>query len=396
MIKIDALPEPVILKPGKEKAIQNRHHWIFSGAVHKYPSNFADGDILRVHSSSGEMLGSAYFNRKSNIAGRMIAFGETPPMEAMAQSIDAALELRTLLFSDVNTNAYRLINGEGDSLPGLIVDRYDEALVMQISTLGMDRLRPWLVNYLKAKLQPRYIFEKSQLPSRKEEGLEQAHGLLLGSPFEEVEIEENGLKFIVNIPEGQKTGFFLDHREMRQWVHLMSQGKRVLNCFSYTGAFSVYAMVGGATRVDSVDISEKAIETVKRNVTLNGYLAGNHGFYASDVFEFLRGHDLNYDLIIIDPPAFAKRQKDVIAACRGYKDINRIAIQKIPPKSMILTSSCSYHVDKDLFQKILFQAAIEASRKVRIIGIHRIAADHPINICHPEGDYLKSFLLYVE
>jgi 23S rRNA (cytosine1962-C5)-methyltransferase len=385
----------VILKPGKEKAIQHRHHWIFSGAVAQYP-DYQDGDILPVHSSKGELLGSAYFNRKSSIVGRMIAFDATPPLEAMMKSIDGAVVLRELLFDKSKTNAYRLINGEGDNLPGLVVDRYDDVFVLQFATLGMERQKQWLVDYLTKKLKPRALYDKSLLPSRKDEGLAQTQGTLYGSDVDEINIVENGLHFSLSIKEGQKTGFFLDHREVRDWVRSLATDKRVLNCFSYSGAFTVYALAGGAAKVDSVDISEGAIEMAKRNVAANGYALERQGFYTKDVFEFLRNQHLNYNLIILDPPAFAKRQKDVIAACRGYKDINRLAIQKMPPKSLLLTCSCSYHVDKSLFQKVIFQAALEASRKVRIVGVHRMAADHPINIYHPEGDYLKSLLLYVE
>ncbi len=196
--------------------------------------------------------------------------------------------------------------------------------------------------------------------------------------------------------KSQKTGFFLDHREMRQWVRSLSAGKRVLNAFSYTGGFSVYALAGGAKCVDSVDISQEAVEASKRHVTLNGFKAAEQGFICADVFAFLREAAMPYDLVILDPPAFAKRRKDIVPACRGYKDINRLAMQKMPAHSLLLTCSCSHHVDEQLFQKVVFQAAVEAKRKVRIIGKHRLAGDHPVNIFHPESDYLKSLLLYIE
>ncbi|MBA3957993.1 MAG: class I SAM-dependent rRNA methyltransferase [Parachlamydiaceae bacterium] len=384
----------VILKPGKEKAIRNRHHWIFSGAIDRYPE-FSNGALLPVHSTSGDLLGSAYFNRNCNIAGRMVAFDATPPMDAIKKNLDAAIAMRTALFDPKKTNAYRLVNGEGDLLPGLVVDRYADLLVIQLSTLGMDLLRNWIVDYLVKKLRPRSIYEKSLIPSRKEEGLPQQEGFLYGEALDTVTVLENNLHFLISPKEGQKTGFFLDHREMRKWVGTLSAGKRVLNCFSYTGAFSVYANAGHATQVDSVDISASAVELSKHNMALNKGSATT-AFYAEDVFQFLRDRPLNYDLIILDPPAFAKRQKDVIAACRGYKDINRLAMQRMPPQSLLLTSSCSYHVDAALFQKVIFQAACEAGKTVRIIGYHRLASDHPINICHPEGDYLKSLLLYIE
>ncbi len=386
----------IVLKPGKEKAIINRHHWIFSGAIQNMPTEFIDGDVFPVYSSEKKLLGSAYFNRKSQLVGRMVAFDATPPLEAMQRNLEAAIALRNQLFRASDTNAFRLINGEGDRLPGLVVDRYGDVLVVQFSTLGMDRLRNWWMDALIKELKPSAIYEKSNLPSRKEEGLTPIQQSLFGQISDEIEVRENGLRFLVSIVEGQKTGFFLDQREMRLWVKQLAKKKRVLNCFSYTGAFSVYAAAGGASQVDSVDISETAMQMARRNMQLNGIAVDNHEFYKADVFQFLRERELNYDLIILDPPAFAKRRKDLIAACRGYKDINRIALQKMPKGSLLLTCSCSYHVDAELFQKVIFQASVEANRVVRIIGMHRVASDHPLNICHPEGDYLKSLLLYVE
>jgi len=385
----------VILKPGKDKAIKNKHHWIFSGAISELP-DFNDGDILPVHSSTGEFLGKGYFNHKTSIRGRMLTFDERDPLEVISQNMDAAIQLRKTLFDRQNTNAYRLINGEGDFLPGLILDQYHDVLVIQIATMGMDRLRTFIIEQLIKKLQPRAIYEKSTQPSRKEEGLGAVESFHIGPELKEVNIVENGLRFIVSLTEGQKTGFFLDHREMRLLVQQMAKGKRVLNCFAYTGGFSVFAAAGQALSTVSVDISEKAVSLSKSNLLLNQIDPFSHTCVKADVFHYLRENKLDYDLIILDPPAFAKKQKDVMQACRGYKDINRLAMQKMPPKSLLLTSSCSYYVDESLFQKVVFQAAVEANRKVRIIERHRQAFDHPINLCHPEIDYLKSFLLYVE
>lgn len=383
----------VVLKTGKEKPIRNRHHWIFSGAVASLP-DFADGECLPVVTGDGEHLGFGYFNRKAKIVGRMLSFDETAPEKAIVVHLENALTLRRALFSKKDTNAYRLVNGEGDLLPGLIIDCYRDVIVVQISTLGMDKLKPIVVEWLKKTLSPHNIYEKSLLPSRQEEGLADYQGALFGDvPANAVEVLENGLRFSVSILHGQKTGFFLDHREMREMVRGLAEGKKVLNCFSYTGGFSVYAAAGGAPLVDSVDISGAAIQTAERNMKLNGFNPG--GLHTEDVFNFLREKPLNYDLVILDPPAFAKRQKDVVAACRGYKDINRVALQKMPKGSLLLTSSCSYHVNEELFQTVVFQAAVEAGRTVKIIGRHRMAEDHPINICHPESDYLKSLVLSV-
>jgi 23S rRNA (cytosine1962-C5)-methyltransferase len=260
----------------------------------------------------------------------------------------------------------------------------------------MEKLKPLIIEELQSLIAPRSIYEKSLLPTRKSEGLLPHAGLLWGEAIQPVEVLENGLKFVVDIADGQKTGFFCDHREMRSKVRSLSQGKRVLNCFAYSGGFSVYALAGGATAVDSVDLSAAAIAQAKENVALNGFEVEPQAFHVTDVFEFLRTQNLDYDLVILDPPAFAKKQKDIVAACRGYKDINRVAMQKMPAGSWLLTCSCSHHVDEALFQKVLFQASVEAGRKVRIASRHIMAADHPISLCHPESEYLKSFLLFVE
>lgn len=383
----------VILHKGRDKSIRNRHHWIFSGAVKTLP-DFIDGEILSVLSAEGDFLGKAYFNRKASIIGRMVSFNSLDAIETIYSLIDQAMAMR-LKFFDHNTNAYRVINGEGDCLPGVIVDRYDDVLVIQISTLGMDRMRSQLVDYLVRKINPSCVYEKSLLPSRKEEGLEAVQGILYGNLPQELIVKENGLSFLISVEEGQKTGFFLDQRETRLQVQKL-HCKRVLNCFGFTGGFTIFAIAGGAEIVDTVDISAKAIECAKRNVALNNFHTAPHGFYSEDVFHFLKGRkELPYDLVILDPPAFAKKKKDVIQACRGYKEINRQAMARMPAGSLLLTCSCSYFVDEGLFQQVLFQAAKEAKRDVKIVGKNQLAKDHPINIFHPEGDYLKGFLLYL-
>lgn len=382
------------LKSGREKALLNHHHWIFSGAVVELP-DFENGELLRVESYSGQCLGAAYFNRKASIIGRMVAFGEEDPYAVIKNAIIRAVEWRKSLF-DENTNAYRLINAEGDFLPGLIVDRYHDVLVVQISTLGMERLKPLIIESLQNILNPTAIYEKSELGVRKEEGLNPIKQLLAGNMDSRVKILEHGLSFYVDIANGQKTGFFLDQREMRALVRELSSQKRVLNCFAYTGGFSIYALAGKALSVDSVDISKEAIELAQANCQLNGFSSERSTFITEDVFEFLRKSSINQDLVILDPPAFAKKAKDVVPACRGYKDINRLALQKMPAGSTLISCSCSHFVDEKLFQQVLFQAAAEAKRNVRIIGRHRQASDHPINLFHPEGDYLKSLVLAVE
>lgn len=387
----------VVLKPGKDKPIRNRHHWIFSGAIAHLPE-FEDGACLPVESDKGAFLGWGYFNRRAKITGRMISFDTTSPLDTLHRRLQDAWLLRQTLFSDHSTTAYRLVNGEGDCLPGLVIDRYGDNLVIQISTLGMRSFRQEVVRWLIDHLKPQSIYEKSLLPSRKEEGLEDEQGGLYGPiPVQGAIIKENRLLFEVSILHGQKTGFFLDQRCMRQLVRGISKGKRVLNCFGYTGGFSVYAASGEALEVDTVDISTPALDMAKKNMALNGFdQLGRYNYYTADAFQFLRERPLDYQLVILDPPAFAKRQKDIVAACRGYKDINRLAMQKMPKQSLLLTCSCSYHVDENLFKTVIFQASVEAGRTARILGRHQLAEDHPLNICHPEGDYLKSLLLYLD
>jgi len=385
----------VILKPGRDKAVRNRHHWIFSGAIREMP-DFEDGAVLAVRSSGGELLGHGYFNRKSAITGRMIGFGAEPPEAAVRASLERALALRAAFFDPAATNARRLVNAEGDGLPGLIADLYDDVLVLQVATLGMEKLKPLVVEVLGAALRPRAVLERSDLPARREEGLEPVEAQLAGEAVDRVRILEAGIPFWVGLARGQKTGFYLDQRESRRLVRETAAGRRVLNAFSYTGSFSVSALLGGAVRADSVDSSEPAIAMAQDNFELNGLAADAGLFFTADVFEFLREPALDHDYIILDPPAFAKKRTDVVAACRGYKDINRLAFQRVRTPGLVLTFSCSHFVDETLFQQVVFQAAHEAGRRARIIQKHRQAFDHPVNIYHPETAYLKGFLLYVD
>lgn len=389
------MTKPIILHPGKDKAARQGHPWIFSGAIAAGLGKAA-GELRPVHDSKDQLVGWGYFNSRCSIAGRMVSFGPGDPMQALTRHVDRAIAMRRAFFAGSETTGYRVINGEGDFLPGLVVDRYDDVLVVQVSTLGMTHLLGNIVDQLKSQLGVTRVFEKSTMGARSEEGLEPVQGWLCGTPVSKVPFCENGLRFVADIVEGQKTGFFLDQRQMRQQVRELTKGKRVLNCFSYSGAFSIAALVGEAVTTTSVDISQKAIDLVKEHVLLNGFNANEQQFIAADVFEFLRQGHLDYDLVILDPPAFVKRRSDVVKACRGYKDINRIAMKGMPAGSMLLTSSCSHFIDDTLFQKVVFQAAVEAGRQVRIIDRHHYAPDHPENIFHPEGHYLKSLLLYIE
>jgi len=385
----------VVLKPGRDKAIRHRHHWIFSGAIRDLP-DFEDGAVVPVRAADGELLGHGYFNRKSSITGRMISFGEEPPDAAVRRSLDRALALRARYFDPVLTNARRIVNAEGDGLPGLVADLYDDVLVLQVATLGMEKLKPLVLDHLAAALKPRAIYERSDLPARREEGLGDVEALLAGEAVERVRILEGGIPYWVVLTSGQKTGFYLDQRESRRLVRECASGRRVLNTFAYTGSFSVCALLGGAVRADSVDSSVPAMALARENFELNGLPADAGLFFTADVFEFLREPALDHDFIILDPPAFAKKRTDVVAGCRGYKDINRLALQRVRAPGLVLTFSCSHFVDEGLFQQVVFQAAHEAGRRVRILQKHRQAFDHPVNIYQPETAYLKGFLLYVD
>lgn len=409
MIPQDIQHKCVVLKPERDKHVRNKHPWVFMGAIQSYPE-FENGDILSVVTTSGSFVGYGYFNKGQSISGRMYSFSDDfTPEEAFVDNIKSAIALRKNVLESqaAETNAYRLINGEGDSLPGLIVDCYDKVLVIQINTLGIEKLKPLILKTLQEETGLKLIYEKSSTQTRRKEGLQEFEGWLVGEAEQPFLIKEHGLKFNVSVTGMQKTGFFLDQREMRQLVRSYAKNKTVLNCFSYTGGFSVYALSGGAKRVDSVDLSELAVAGAKVNVELNNFgKKEKNGFFAQDVLSYFRdqmGSGVQegdqapaYDFIILDPPAFAKKASDVTNASRGYRDINRAALEKLPAGGLLLTSSCSSHIDTQMFQTIVFQAAKDAKRKVKILSYHILAADHPVNLFFPQGDYLKSLLLYVE
>lgn len=332
-------------------------------------------------------------NKGRSILGHMLAFGDETLEKAFPRRIREAAELRKQWFDPAKTNAIRLINAEGDGIPGLIVDAYNDVLVMQVANPGIEKLKKQIAAYLLEECKPRSLFEKSTSFMRRKEGLDEVRKLHFGDPNSEVEILENGLHYSVDVLEGQKTGLFLDQREMRSLIRHLSKGKRVLNCFAYTGGFSIAALAGEAHHVDSVEISSKCGPRIEKNLALN-HLTG-HEFICEDVFDYFKKSDWKSDIVILDPPAFVKRREDIAKAFYAYKDLNRYAIEKMKPGSLLLTSSCSYHVDESLFQNILFRAANEAKRSVRILERHRQAHDHPISIFHPESSYLKSFLLYI-
>ncbi len=385
-----------LLAPGKEKPVLHRHPWIFSGAVDQIEEGYAAGDLVRVLSSKEEFLGIGYLNPGSQIVVRMLAFEDVAINEDFFdQKIAQAAALRKE-FLPPATNAYRLIHSEGDFLPGLIVDVYGDFLVAQFLTAGIEVWKEAIVRSLRKHFPSCGIFEKSDSDLRKWEGLERSVGVLAGGePPATLEILENGILFGVDIRGGQKTGFFLDQRESRAAVRDLSAGKRVLNCFAYTGGFSIYAAKGGAKEVVSVESSEPAVQLGRMNCQKNQVDDKLSVWAQQDVFDYLRAAKREFDLIILDPPAFCKNKQQVQQAARGYKDINLQALKRIAPGGLLFTFSCSSYISPELFQKILFGAAADAGRDVRIIRKTSHAFDHPINIYHPEGEYLKGLLCEV-
>jgi 23S rRNA (cytosine1962-C5)-methyltransferase len=393
MLAETSAPPCISLKKGKERPILQKHQWIYSGAIQSIPN---EGLLVEVRDFSGKKLGLAFLNRGHSIAAHMMTLGDETVKEALHRKIASAATLRREWF-DEKTNAIRLINAEGDGLPGLIVDAYDKTLVVQISHAGMDTLREEIVEGLVATFAPRSIYEKSTSFLRKKGGTPERRGWLYGEETGPVEALERGLKFSVDFIEGQKTGLFLDQREMRAQVRELSSQRRVLNAFAYTGGFSVAALAGGASHVDSVEISARCGPMIDQNLTLNDLPISKHQFIQQDVFNFLKPDTpFDYDLVILDPPAFVKKRVDVPQAFRAYKDLNARTLQKMKPGSLLITCSCSYHIDEALFQNILFRAACEAGRDVQIVSRHRQAIDHPVSLFHPETSYLKSLVLAVK
>lgn len=392
------MPYPVLtLKPDADVHLRNRHHAVFRSAVDR-PPQASDGDIVEVQSSKGEFLCFAHWNAKAYICGRALIFEKGDPLSALSALMERAIRLRTVLFGKEDTTCMRLINAEGDALPGLVVDRYGDVLVVQLTTKGFDRMRAWVIERLSAIAHPKAIFEKSSGPARKKEGLDEKEGWIQGTIDGPVTVRERGLQYLIALQGSQKTGLFLDQREMRSLVRQTASGRTVLDCCSYVGGFSVNALAGGAIASDAVDYDSAALARAREHAVLNGIDAQKLQTFSEDVFDFLRRKSLphRYDYIILDPPAFAKRSADLEPAKKAYTDLNRMALQALPPGGILLTCSCSYQVNPELFQTIVFHAARQAKRTVKILSRHRQAMDHPVNLYHPETDYLKSLLLWVE
>jgi len=389
----------VYLKRGKEDSLRRFHPWIFSGAIDRIDNGIEEGDTVRVITYDGDFIAVGHFQIGS-IAVRVLSFSDVDiDTEFWRSRLSSALTIRQNIgIADNPLNStYRLVHGEGDNLPGLIVDCYNTTAVLQAHSVGMHVCRQEicdaLVSVMGNRIKSVYYKSETTLPYKAE--LRQENGFLYGHTEENIALE-NGLRFYVDWLKGQKTGFFVDQRDNRALLEKYAKGRKVLNMFCYTGGFSVYAMRGGAELVHSVDSSAKAIELTKRNIELNFPGDNRHEAFCEDAFKFLDANENMYDMIVLDPPAFAKHRMALHNALKGYTRLNVKGFQSIKKGGLLLTFSCSQVVTKDQFRNAVFTAAAQAGRKVRILHQLHQPADHPINIYHPEGEYLKGLLLYVE
>jgi 23S rRNA (cytosine1962-C5)-methyltransferase len=389
----------IYLKPGREKSVLQRHPWIFSGAIDRVEGSPAMGSSVEVRASNKEMLGWAAFSPSSNIRARMWTWDASEPVDSslIYRRLELSIALRRALIAPQETDAVRLVHGESDGLPGVVVDQYGEMVVMQCLSAGAEYWQQALVDGLVDLLRPACIVERSDVDVRTLEGLEQRVGILYGQPPEDrLTIMENGLNFRVDVLGGQKTGFYIDQRRNRQRVRELINGRSVLNCFSYTGAFSVYALAGGASEVLSVDSSADALTWGAENVALNGFPAESARWEEADVFQALRtmrDRGMHFDAIILDPPKFAPTAAQAERAARGYKDINLLALKLLRPGGLLFTFSCSGGVSPDLFQKIVSGAAMDAGITARIVERFEQGSDHPVALSFPEGAYLKGLII---
>jgi 23S rRNA (cytosine1962-C5)-methyltransferase len=389
----------VYLKRGKEESLKRFHPWIFSGAIHHADEGIEEGEIVRVITADGAFIAVGHYQIGS-IAVRVLSFhNECIDISFWRASLESALQMRIAVgIADCpQNNTYRLVHGEGDNLPGLVIDCYGDTAVMQAHSVGMHVSRmdicEALVQVMGNRIKNVYYKSETTLPFKADLG--QENGFIYGNTNENTAVE-NGLRFHVDWLKGQKTGFFVDQRENRTLLEHYSKGKRVLNMFCYTGGFSVYAMRGEAELVHSVDSSAKAIELTKKNVELNFPGDMRHEAFCEDAFKYLDANDAKYDLIVLDPPAFAKHRGALHNALKGYTRLNVKGLQRIKKGGILFTFSCSQVVTKDHFRNAVFTAAAQAGRRVRILHQLHQPADHPINIYHPEGEYLKGLVLYVE
>ncbi|WP_436416842.1 class I SAM-dependent rRNA methyltransferase [Petrimonas sulfuriphila] len=391
----------IILRPRKEESLKRFHPWVFSGAIAKTGQGIQEGDIVRVFSASGEFLGVGHY-QVGSISVRILSFtDETINEDFYACRISSAYRMRMKIgLLHAGNNIFRLIHGEGDHLPGLIIDMYGKTAVVQAHSVGMDGDKEKIVDALQRVLGKdnlENIFYKSEGTLPFKAGIEADNDYLLGGQNVDPVALENGLRFNIDWLRGQKTGFFIDQRENRRLLEKYAAGKDVLNMFCYTGGFSVYALRGGARSVHSVDSSAKAVSLTDENIRLNFGEEPRHTSFSEDAFKFLKASTANaYDLIVLDPPAFAKHRGAISNALQGYKRLNLAALEKIKQEGILFTFSCSQAINKEQFRLAVFSAAAISGRKVSILHQLTQPADHPINIYHPEGEYLKGLVLFVE
>ena len=394
----------LILKKNRDKPIRNRHPWVFSGAISKVEDPIAKpGQLVDIFDDDGDWLARGYYNPNSQIRARILTWqaAESIDRHFWSGRVAQASRLRQLLDLEPDTTAYRLINAEADGLPGLIVDKYGDYLVVQCLTAGIDRRKEQLVELLVELLNPIGIVERSDAGVRKKEGLPRASGILYGSgPSSQLVISENGLQMHADLYQGHKTGLYLDQRDNRALIGhpRYVAGRDVLNVFSYTGGFAIYAARAEAATISNIESSARVLEIAQANMRLNNHIRPQDAYLVGDAFQILRKlrkENTSYDVIILDPPKFAKSRQDVAAASRGYKDLNLQAMHLLRPGGLLATFSCSGLITLDLFQKFLFAAAIDSGRTVHIVRYLSQAADHPISVTFPESAYLKGFLCRV-
>ncbi len=387
------------LKKGKEGSVYYHHPWVFSGALQSIPNDLENGDLVHVQDEARKIIGTGTFSRSSSIAVRVFDFGEVEINEAwLTQKITLAHDARLLLGygPKTETTGYRVVFAESDGLPGLILDRFEDTLVMQISTAGMEKLKPLVLSALQKIFKPKNIIEKSELAVRKEEKLEERKEVLKGSA-KPVEFLENGNRFIADVWEGQKTGFFTDQKELRTEIEKLADKKTVLDLFSYSGAAGIYALRGGAKSVDFVDGSESALDLCKQHVGLNKFGKKKVSFTKSDVFEFLgKSQPNSYDMVIVDPPALIKTHRDEMNGKKAYHFLNRAALRLVKNGGIFVSSSCSHFLSEEDCHFMLRRAAVQAGVTLHLLHLVRQSPDHPESLNFPESRYLKSILAWVE
>lgn len=392
----------VILKKAADSFIKRKHPWIFSGAIDKVEGNPSNGETVQIFTSNREPVGFGSFSPTSQIRVRVWSFNpeEKIDKDFFSKRIQCAKLLREKNIDMSLTNAYRIINSESDGLPGLVVDRYSDYLVCQFLSSGAEYFKNIIVDVLNNIFNPKAIYERSDVEVRTKENLQPILGLLKGTlPDNLIEVRENGFKFLVDIQGGHKTGFYVDQRDNRKLVSDFSKGKNVLNCFSYTGGFSVYSLSADANKVTQIESSSSAIELSYKNFEINNLNSTLVENINGDVFEILRkfrNERRTFDLIILDPPKFAESVSQVQKASRGYKDINLLAMKLLNPGGVLFTFSCSGHISQELFQKIVADASFDAEREVKIIKLLTQSSDHPVSANFPEGLYLKGLVCSVE